>query len=146
MIEYKKGDLLAVTEGVIIHGCNAQGVMGSGVALAVKNKYPKAYEAYKSFEERRGLRTASISEWRVSKNLCIANMVTQEFYGRDPKVRYVSYGAIHLGFERLHESHPITETFHFPRIGAGLGNGDWNKISELIDFACPDRVLVCWEL
>ena len=37
MIQYKKGDLLSVTKGIIAHGCNAQGVMGSGVALQIKN-------------------------------------------------------------------------------------------------------------
>lgn len=30
MIKEHKGDLLSVTEGIIVHGCNAQGVMGSG--------------------------------------------------------------------------------------------------------------------
>lgn len=46
MIEYKKGNLLDVTKGIIMHGCNCQGVMGSGVALAVKRKYPLAFDRY----------------------------------------------------------------------------------------------------
>lgn len=146
MIEYKKGDLLSVTKGVIIHGCNAQGVMGSGVALAIKNKYPKAYDAYKRFEEKRGLQLSSVSMQQVAAGLHVANMVTQEFYGRDLKVQYVSYGAIHLGFENLHGFLDKDVTFHFPKIGAGLGNGNWNVIAELIELACPDRKLVCWEL
>lgn len=40
MIEYRKGNLLDITSGVIVHGCNMRGVMGSGVALAIRNKYP----------------------------------------------------------------------------------------------------------
>ena len=36
--EYKTGDLLAVPSGHIVHGCNAQGAMGAGVALAIRNK------------------------------------------------------------------------------------------------------------
>ena len=47
MIEYKNGDLLNVTEGIILHGCNGQGVMGAGVAKAIKMKYPEAFTAYK---------------------------------------------------------------------------------------------------
>lgn len=31
-IIYKQGDLLSCPERVILHGCNAQGVMGSGIA------------------------------------------------------------------------------------------------------------------
>lgn len=145
MIQYKIGDLLDVTEGCIIHGCNAQGVMGSGVALAVKNKYPKAYTAYKNFETKHGLRLSSISLIRIN-NLWVANMISQELYGRDPKVQYVSYGAVHLGFEKLHKHMDRYVPFHFPKIGAKRGNGDWNEIARIIEFACPDRELVCWEL
>ena len=150
MIHYNTGDLLDVEEGAIIHGCNAQGVMGSGVALAIKTKYPKAYDAYKNFEKNHGLRLASISMRGIRANkeskytFWVCNLITQEFYGNDPKVQYVSYGALHLGFEKLHQHFPLDVPFHFPKIGAGRGNGDWNKIAELIDFACPDRKLTCW--
>lgn len=146
MIKYNKGNLLDVTAGVIVHGCNAKGVMGSGVALGIKTKYPKAYLAYKDFEYLRGLRLASLSMVKVAPDLYIANLVTQEAYGRDPKVKYVSYGAVHLGFEKLQEHFDIKIPFHFPKIGAGLGNGDWNEIAKIIENTCPDRDLTCWEL
>lgn len=147
MIQYKTGDLLSVTSGVIIHGCNAQGVMGSGVALLIKQKYPKAYQVYKDFEAKHGLRLSSISQIRIpNSQLYIANMITQELYGTDPKVQYASYGAIHLGFEKLNAAHVPDIPFHFPKIGAGRGNGDWNVISSLIELACPNRELICWTL
>lgn len=34
MIQYKTGNLLDTPDSYIVHGCNAQGVMGSGVAKA----------------------------------------------------------------------------------------------------------------
>lgn len=152
MIKYKQGDLLDVEEGAIIHGCNAQGVMGSGVALAIKTKYPKAYDAYKKFEEKHGLYLASISirgihntSRETPQTFWVCNLITQEYYGKDYHTQYVSYGAIHLGFEKLHKHFPLDVPFHFPRIGAGRGNGAWDKISELIEFACPDRDLTCWQ-
>lgn len=153
MIIYKTGNLLDVVEGVIIHGCNAQGVMGSGVALAIKEKYPDAYRVYKDFEAKHGLKLGSISlrgmqkhTKEVKQNLWIANAITQEFYGSDSTVQYVSYGSVHLAFEKLHKHFPAEVPFHFPKIGAGRGNGDWLVISQLIELACPYRELVCWEL
>lgn len=145
MIKYKQGNLLDVAEGVIVHGCNAKGVMGSGVALAVKTKYPKAYGAYKDFEAKHGLRLASLSIVLVTPTLYVANLISQENYGRDTNIKYVSYGALHLGFEKLQEHFPLSASFHFPKIGSGLGNGDWNQISKLIELACPGRDLNCWE-
>lgn len=41
-------DITTVTRGIIIHGCNAQGVMGSGVALALKNKWPEIFGPYQN--------------------------------------------------------------------------------------------------
>ena len=37
-IEYRVGDFLGGNEHVFVHGCNAQGVMGSGAAAAVRKK------------------------------------------------------------------------------------------------------------
>lgn len=146
MITYKQGNLLDVTEGVIIHGCNAKGVMGSGVALAIKTKYPLAYTSYKEFESLRGLRLAGVNAVTVGKGLAVVNIITQENFGRELGKQYVSYGAIHLGFEKVEQYFMASMPFHFPKIGAGLGGGDWDKISMLIEFACPGRELICWTL
>lgn len=59
MIKYKKGNLLdcyrANEINVIAHVANCQGVFGSGLALAIKNDFPEAYEAYKWQEKHVGL-------------------------------------------------------------------------------------------
>jgi len=39
---YRQGDLVMAVEPIIIHGCNAKGVMGSGVAKAIRAYYPDA--------------------------------------------------------------------------------------------------------
>jgi len=134
-INYIKGDLLSVTSGIIMHGCNAQGVMGSGVALAVRQKYPKAYEKYKEEIQRGFLGLGDLQLVEVQENLFIANAITQEFYGRDKKV-YVSYEAINSCFETLFTlanaiGHSVLS---IPKIGAGLGGGDWDMVLEVIKY------------
>ena len=47
MITHKyNSNITEVTQGVIVHGCNAQGVMGSGVAKQLRAKYPEIYVDY----------------------------------------------------------------------------------------------------
>jgi O-acetyl-ADP-ribose deacetylase (regulator of RNase III) len=53
MIETRKGSLLDAT-GIIVHGCNCQGVMGSGVALAIKKALHVARKVIER-KERDGL-------------------------------------------------------------------------------------------
>lgn len=147
MIEYRKGDLLDVSSGVIIHGCNSHGVMGSGVALALKNKYPACFEIYRmSCDERKNDETLLGDSiiYVASDTLEIANMITQKDFGTQK--RQVNYGAVAEGFSILHDNYDLDREFNFPKIGAGLGGGDWEVISEIIEYVCPSRKLICWEL
>ena len=147
MIEYRRGDLLNVTSGIIVHGCNSHGVMGSGVALAVKNKYPECFEIYRLFCEKRKNDQTILGDsiiYVASFELTIVNMITQKDYGTHR--RQVNYGAIAKGFSDLHNYYFMDQEFHFPKIGAGLGGGDWEVISEIIEHVCPGRKLICWEL
>lgn len=161
MIEYRKGDLMAVTSGIIAHGCNAQGVMGSGVAALVKAKYPKAFDQYVNDlgmgEQATALPSVSlgyVSFWSPAdisaklhpNDLLIANCITQNLYGRDGS-KFVSYDAIHTCFTTLERVAKATSmTINIPRIGAGLGGGDWNVIEAIINSVCKEAKVICWDL
>ena len=46
MINYLTKDITTVDRGIIAHGCNCQGVMGSGVARFLRDKYPQIFPEY----------------------------------------------------------------------------------------------------
>ena len=48
MIEYRTGDILTYEGKYICQGVNTLGVMGAGLALQIRNKYPKVFEVYKT--------------------------------------------------------------------------------------------------
>ena len=127
---YQKGDLLSVESGIIAHGCNCQGVMGSGVAKLIKDKYPSAYRIYKYQEQTSGLKLSAVQLVMVDDSLYVANLMTHQFYGRDGK-RYVSYDAIDEYLDNLLARSGKMQV-NIPRIGAGLGGGEWEVISEII--------------
>lgn len=148
---YQKGNLLDVKEGIIVHGCNAQGVMGSGVAKEVKEKYPGAYEQYYNdilnWRNRRLTYLGMISCYHVNDKLRIANAITQLNYGRNTAVRYVSYDAIDDAFKAIGRfSLEGGWDIHIPKIGAGLGNGDWYVIRDIIESRTEGVCVTCWEL
>lgn len=139
MIKTLRGyDILGdVRYGVIIHGCNAQGVMGSGFAKEVKTRFPAVYEAY-ILAAQDGLKLGQIIPVQVGPHKYIVNAITQEFYGNDGR-RYVDYDAVKKCFEETDAfmySLPISpRELHFPKVGCGLGGGDWEIISKIIDNA-----------
>lgn len=125
---YLKQDLTKLQSDVsilIAHGVNCQRVMGSGVAKALYEKWPRVKAAYLNIpkdEMRLGLSQIHL----VAENIFVANCWTQEYYGRDKKV-YAS--KIHIlqciadviafcGEEGI-------ENIYLPKIGCGLGGLDW---------------------
>lgn len=163
MIEKRYGDLLSVTEGFIVHGCNARGMMGSGVAAQIRKKYPKAYEGYNAYVRRSCNYNArqSLDDHHIdllgkvisyfpNKELVIANAITQDSYGRDSNTVYADYDAIRESFKiiNLHlksrrnndEYERVKKSVNFPLIGCGLANGDWDVVKDIIDKELDDNI------
>lgn len=133
-IEYVEGSLLDSSEPVIAHGCNAQGVMRSGVAKDIRAMYPTAFKDYRTVYELQGnkLHLGQVIATRTLERT-ILNIVSQEYYGRNPNVVYVSYDAIEKAILRINEMGYVRVAF--PKIGAGLANGNWERISNIIEQA-----------
>lgn len=130
MIEYRKGNLFldCTPPAVLVHGCNAQGVMGSGFAKQFKEVFPEAYEHYLS---QFNLKLGQVF-FNNYGDLTVCSGITQQFYGRDKNVVYVDYSAVHTVLEKvavISENRPI----YMPFIGGGLANGDRKILAEIFE-------------
>lgn len=149
MITYKNGSILDAPEKIIIHGCNAQGKMRSGVAKALREKWPEAtYDPYIKEFETNGLRVGSTILGTTSCGKIIANGISQEFYGYDGKL-YLSYEGLIEIFQYIDNTIFDVDSEHkedvaMPKIGAGLAGGDWNIIEEIINEVFSDRNVVIY--
>ena len=146
-IIYKKGNLVEAAEDAIAHGCNAQGVMRSGVAKAIRETFPLAYDAYNALHKHNnsGL-SLGVAQYVQTKNKYIVNCITQEFYGRDGK-QYVDYDAIRSCMKDMNQSFlsAQVESVALPKIGSGLGGGDWDIIAKIIEEEFVDIQPVVYE-
>lgn len=130
----KTGNLLNVESGWIIHSCNAQGIMGSGVALAVKKEYPEAFKIYRNEYETSGLNLGTSTVYFHSDRLAIVNAICQDNFGTGK--RFTSYDAIATCFEDINlliATERIDKEVHIPLIGAARGGGNWEIIREIIE-------------
>lgn len=121
-----KGDVFkALNTGEIdyvMHCCNAQGVMGSGIAKLVKEMYPDAFLAYCN---NHSLGAVSIEDG-------IINVVAQQTYGTDRRVRYISYDALVTACEKVNDliqGKVIGIPYLF---GSDRAGGDWEIVSRII--------------
>lgn len=138
-LTYTKGNVINASEPIIAHGCNAQGVMGSGVAKAVKWRFPNAFECYRRQMKEDGLEVGQVI-YAPCEGKIIANCITQKYYGRDGR-RYLDYEALckcmrsldaFTASMRINNNKNEVIAVAMPRIGAGLGGGDWSKVEAII--------------
>jgi len=143
MINAITGDILTA-KGIIIHQVNCRGVMGSGVAKAIREKWPTAFDAYRSHWERMG--GASNADEMLGDvvfadvgDVWVGNCFAQDGYGKDGR-RYTSYDALDRCMIEVARLAPkfAGASINFPLIGCGTGGAKWEVVKEIIEHRIPD--------
>lgn len=146
MRDYKiiVGDLVRADTDFIVHQVNCKGAMNSGVAKAIRNKYPKVYDEYrKSYEKHINysgetshmLGIAQFVPIYDSNNpkkpfYCI-NMFSQNDYGYNGG-QYTSIAAMLVALKEINEK-CAGYTVAFPwKVGCVRGGADWDEVLPLI--------------
>jgi O-acetyl-ADP-ribose deacetylase (regulator of RNase III) len=75
-------NITTVTRGLIVHGVNCMGEMNSGVALALKEKWPEVYDLYIKMPTGKDM-LGTTHVIRLGAGLYVANCYTQFQYGYD---------------------------------------------------------------
>ena len=143
-MKYLNKDITTVTKGIIAHGVNCQGQMGSGVAKAVRTKWPCVYDYYKQMYDDGEAVMGAVQLIKLKPDLYVANLFTQKYYGNDGKV-YANKKAV---IETIKKLTLLDEVKHLPiympKIGCGLGGLNWNNVKDLINsIVRSDRIYVC---
>ena len=150
MITTIVGDLLDTKATYICHQVNCAGAMRSGVAKAIRDKWPVVYEEYMNNYNMASAKVSNPGEMHnygkdpsefllgtcqavpVNDNQFVINMFAQANYGYDGK-RYTSYDAFYTCLERIAKVIPKGSTIAFPRkIGCCRGGADWDVIFVMI--------------
>ena len=146
MVREETGNLVTGKYPVFCHQVNCKGVMGAGVAKAIRNEYPEVYHEYKFLCSNGNASLGKIQPVVTSDGRICVNMFAQYSYGRDGV--YTNYEAFRACLEEL-RAYMCTAAMSakmqalskkevaFPMfIGCGYGGGNWNVMLGIIeDFA-----------
>lgn len=141
-IEIINGDLLSTDCNMIVHCCNNKGVMRSGVAKQIKNKYPVAYDAYRSNYEKYGLNLGEVIIVMINDNQYICNLIGQDGYGYDFK-QYIDYKSFKMGLYRIRDFMIKNgfKTIALPyNIGCYRAGGKWEIVNGIIEEVFSDFI------
>lgn len=149
MVKIVNGNLLDATEDIICHQVNCQGVMGSGVAKAVRDKWPEVYRAYRAYvymhEDESTLLGKSFLA-QIDGGRAVMNMFAQNLYGYDGS-RYTSYDAFYKCLEDIKKKVSRHCSIAFPyKIGSDRGGASWDVIYAMICDVMGDRDVTIYKL
>jgi O-acetyl-ADP-ribose deacetylase (regulator of RNase III) len=137
-MEIIEKNILDIKEGIIVHQVNKQGVMGKGLALSIKTKYPQVEIDYKS--QVGNLEMGDIITTRI-ESLVIVSLIGQNTYGNTGI--HTDYKALSKGLGLVNEiAQELNLKVYIPyKIGCGLGGGNWNTVKTLINYQIPSSII-----
>ncbi|EPN8565567.1 macro domain-containing protein [Enterobacter hormaechei] len=139
-IKYLSGDAVEPLKKstVIANIVNNKGKWGKGFVLSLSNKYPAAKKSYLSCFKENNFPELGVVDFVMvdaQEKIFIANMYAQDGIKKNinDKKQYVYYDSLKVCLEKLSDFALVNRlSIQMPRIGAGLGGGDWNVIESLI--------------
>lgn len=137
-IQHIKGDIFTSDANLILHQVNCQGVMGGGVALQVRQKYPEVYSAYKALcDQHSDDRSTLLGDQlycKINDSQRIVNLFAQENFGYDGQC-YTDYDALRYALSKVgwfarRKNFSIAIPY---LMGCHRGGGDWNIVYKMIE-------------
>lgn len=138
------GNMFKTDLGVVGQGVNTQGLMGAGVAVEFRRRFPLMYEDYRDVCDQ-GLLVAGGLHHFFEDNTSIYNIASQRLTGRDATLQRLRAGTV-LALEKMDDRKE--EGIALPRIGCGIGGLEWDDVRTILgDLADEyDTTVEVWTL
>jgi O-acetyl-ADP-ribose deacetylase (regulator of RNase III)/uncharacterized protein YwgA len=125
----------------LVNTVNCVGVMGKGVALEFKNRWPENFRAYKKLCASKGLKPGQMFVFDTNELFTLdgprylVNFPTKDHWRSKSRMEYISDGLDALT-DAIRE-YQIT-SIAIPPLGCGNGGLDWNDVRPLIEAKLSD--------
>lgn len=134
-ITFKKGDMFVEPVDAIVNTVNCVGVMGKGVALEFKKRWPANYKFYKKACDSKELEPGKMLIFDNQELFpsdgprYLVNFPTKSHWRSKSKLSYVDDGLDAL-VEKINEYN--IRSIAIPPLGCGNGGLDWKEVKSLI--------------
>ena len=129
MLEFVKGDIFDAPADIRVNTVNCVGVMGAGVALAFKQRYPDMFKDYQRDCKDGRVTPGTMHIWKSLTGDWIINFPTKRDWREPSRYEDIDAGLDDLrGY--LDGVGPVT--IALPALGCGHGGLDWDRVSRMI--------------
>ncbi len=138
-VTFRSGDLLKDKSEAITNTVNCVGVMGKGIALQFKQRWPRNFKAYADACKHKAIKPGRVfiydmGQWEEPRY--IINFPTKVHWRGDSKIEYIESGLRDLiaQAERLG-----IKSIALPPLGCGNGGLEWREVKRVILDAFKDH-------
>lgn len=128
MVTFVKGDIFKSPAQVLTNTVNCAGVMGKGVALEFKNRYPQMFGDYKVKCDQGKVKPGQPYLWE-DDSAQVLNFPTKRSWRDNSLLQDVEDGLKYLAgsYEQMG-----IQSIAMPALGCGLGGLKWSEVQPLI--------------
>ena len=137
-MKFTQGNLLDARVDAVVNTVNTVGVMGKGIALMFKEKFPENYALYAAACERGKVQIGKMfvtPSMELDGPRWIINFPTKKHWRNPTQLEWVREGLEDL--RRVIEAKRI-RSVAIPPLGCGNGGLDWQEVRPLIESALAD--------
>ena len=142
MLKYYKGTVFNTPAKTLVNAVNCVGVMGAGIALEFKLRYPNMFQDYKK-KCSNGEYNIGTLEIFEEGEITILNFPTKKHWRYPSKIEWIEEGLKYFvdNYKRLN-----IKSVAFPKLGSSNGGLKWEDVKEVMEKYLSDleiEVYIC---
>lgn len=123
------GSLFDCSARALVNPVNCEGVMGKGLALDFKHRFPAVFDDYRLACRRKILAPGQLHTFQLEDGRWIINFPTKDAWRQPSRLAYITAGLpVLVDFVRLN----AIESIAIPALGCGLGGLSWSVVRAKI--------------
>lgn len=141
MVTVVSGDLLDSEAQTLVNAVNCVGVMGKGIALAFKRRFPTMFADYAERCKDGRVRLGEPYLYRGSAPPWILNFPTKDHWRSASKLEDIVAG---LAYLEAHYREWGVASLAVPALGCGAGQLEWEAVSPVLHIALDRLAIPVW--
>lgn len=130
MISYNESTIFNTNAQTLVNTINCNGVMGAGLALEFKLRYPQMYSSYVESCRQREIQVGHVYFYQYNTTHLIVNFPTKKDWKYPSRLEWISEGL--KDFVKQYK-HWGVRSVAFPKLGCDRGGLDWKQVKPLME-------------
>lgn len=141
MIEYRTDDIFLAPAEAFVNPVNCHGVMGKGLALEFKRRFPDIIAPYAAACRSGSLRPGKVQIVKTRAGIHVANFPTKDDWRQPSRIEWIRSGLEDL-YRQLQTNG--LHTVALPALGCGLGGLPWPMVRAAIESAFASGTITAY--